>query len=230
MEVWIYTEDSGKQAIKVWTTLLYGIFRKMDPEFQDRHLRFRSTEAREIKEIMRGNAWKGKTARADTMRRALIQEIADQLKLGRTVVFHYDGDTRWSEREECPHQKPFERLIKGGLSYSGVATDGFVLLVPHYSLESWLYLNRAVVEEIVTERPALSGVPGQLGVWLVRPGSLDEIPKIKDSCRLGDEFNERLSRSFPLEEARATSPSLSAAVAVLEACAPLRAGLAATHP
>jgi len=79
--------------------------------------------------------------------RYLARKIAEP---GGFVVFHYDGDERWSERAESPARAQFDREIRRRveqvLSASRMPREviarhlaRLIECVPFYSLEAWTY-------------------------------------------------------------------------------------------
>lgn len=88
---------------------------------------------------------------------------------------------------------------------------GLLRLVPHYSLEAWLYLHQDKMRKLLDEG-------GHLGAstWRLEPHDdrgFDAIQMPKDRCPLGDKHNADLADGWPAAFAVARSPSLKHTIA-----------------
>ena len=106
LDVLLLSEDSGGQMEATWTAVFRKMCRELEPDCQTHRVRIRSAKG-EPQRAMRGNAWKGADRRSEALRRLMVRAITTYLRTGGIVVFHFDGDTPWSERHQCPHKGPY---------------------------------------------------------------------------------------------------------------------------
>ena len=171
--------------------------------------------------VMSGNSWKGKKTTPETVR--LRQAIANNLREPKTfVVFHTDGDTKWSNVENSENRALFVqnivlpvRLLLGGARVNGkqmtttdvdLAAARLLHVVPHYSIEAWLYQN--------IERCRYYGKPGDhalLDAWEKDPAALDEVLMPKESLSFGSRYSHDLATTnFPTQRLHAAKASFVA--------------------
>lgn len=162
--------------------------------------------------------------------RDLVRTIANWLlrpnPLG-MVAFHYDGDTTWSRRAEAKTPQQYEKRIlpkvralladptQGASIHKGaprpIGLDGDALaaalsrlveVVPHYSMEAWLYLNAAQLQRLADGDQVPPAVRAKLAAWTADPGSLQEIHQIKDAGWPNDKHNIALAaNAWPADHA-----------------------------
>ncbi len=138
----VYTEDSGRRSQEVFPPLLRGVLRRVEPSTQTQHLQIDPARG-DAAAAMGANGWKGD----DVALRELVNDLATAIRTGRFAVLHVDGDCPWGGAPGAPaHDKHVDKLLAAlrrqlGLP-PGAPVPGLLRLVPHHSIESWLYLNR----------------------------------------------------------------------------------------
>lgn len=234
MRALILTEDGAKAAHDVIRGILFAIFKLLVTQTPHTH-RIQCLPVSEAeRRLMLANQWKDKS-RADLV--DLRARIAGELARGGFVFFHCDGDTRWSTRHESPNRAPFDRLIRAGVRNALAQNrdpdeaDRLLrrlhLVMPFYSIESWLYQNTVVALRLCREK-GLASDEAQFMAWEADRTLLDEVWQPKKATRLGDHGNAELARGFPADAVYDVSPSFTAVVADLLADADLIAALEAT--
>lgn len=169
--------------------------------------------------------------------RILARELATRLKVGELVVFHHDGDAAWSRRDRgVGRARRFEEkvlaLVASALGESWpVLRSNLLLLIPYYSIESWLYLNHQEVRRLVDEGRVQAQALAQLRRWVEEHGALDEVVEIGKACRVGKDHNQCLAENqFPAKDAEERSPSFRATVAAWRCSQALLDRLQAPQP
>ncbi|MBK9369548.1 MAG: hypothetical protein IPN01_25175 [Deltaproteobacteria bacterium] len=227
----IYPEDSGKDAEDVLRALVKLLTRALAPDHRHDKLKVNVANG-EPRSAMRAHRWA--SPKEEGLRRALVRDLATRLRSGELIVFHHDGDEAWRGKPgSAKHDKAVEGLLRDvrrALNTGEPDTapvPGFLRLVPHYSVEAWLYLNHAEVQRLAPERAAR---------WLAaerRPGhGLDHLHKPKDDEAgkgLSDKHNRALAQSLRVEDLQ-ESPSARAIVEAWRGCTPLMTALSAASP
>jgi hypothetical protein len=182
----IFSEDQQRDAPQVVIAFVKRLLQHVSANVQTHLPEY--VPDNNHKAVMSGNNWrekKGQSRRPETIR--LIRAIADYLAEPDTfVVFHTDGDTKWSDRAESNIRGQFQQRIvekvHAVLQGSKKLTEQERLrsaarllhLVPHYSIEAWIFL------------------------WAKDPRLLDEVSKPKESLSFGDKHNHDIATvSFP---------------------------------
>jgi hypothetical protein len=201
----IFSEDQQRDAPQVVIAFVKRLLQHVSANVQTHLPEY--VPDNNHKAVMSGNNWrekKGQSRRPETIR--LIRAIADYLAEPDTfVVFHTDGDTKWSDRAESNIRGQFQQRIvekvHAVLQGSKKLTEQERLrsaarllhLVPHYSIEAWIFQN--------IERCRHHGKPSdveQLDLWAKDPRLLDEVSKPKESLSFGDKHNHDIATvSFP---------------------------------
>lgn len=227
----IYPEDTGKDADEVLRALVKLLTRMLAPDHRHDKLKV-NVASGEPRRAMR--ALVGKSKEDEALRRKLVNNLATRLSSGEIIIFHHDGDEPWrGEPGSAKFDKTITKLLRDvrrALNTGEPDTTpvpGFLRLVPHYSIEAWLYLNHAEVQRLAPERAAR---------WLAaerRPGhGLDHLHKPKDDEAgkgLSDKHNRALAQSLRVEDLQ-ESPSARAIVEAWRGCTPLMNALSATSP
>ncbi len=223
VQVTILTEDSGKQGWPVIERVVSALLQRLVPGLDTRRMRAHAP-AGPVAQAMRGHAWKAARGTPD-LRRALVLDLARRLKQGDWVVLHHDGDCAWCGGPSEKHDAHVDRLKAELRRLLGDEAEAvlprLLLLRPFYSVESWLYLNRAQVEALVRGGRAPAAALDWLDAQL-REGALDHVERPKDACPLGDAHNLDLGaqlRRAPLERSpsfRATQGAWAAAPTLAE--------------
>lgn len=232
----LYSEDLADARQKFGT--LEQIVRDMlvfvEERVKTNHLKF-SPVARDIS----GTYWKvtkkSEDVGAQQKRRDLLRAIATELRLGRVVLFHVDGDDTWSKREGaevCAHLERFRRdLLTADRQVPGSNLDerllehAFIEVIPFYSIESWTYASTGHLRTLTRDAKELERIDG----WAAALGDLDEVPRIKQELpSILDQHNRELAQRIPAAALHAIDKSYTATVERVRASDLIRAGLAET--
>lgn len=234
LSILVLTEDSGQDGFATMQAVVVQILRHVAPKARLDCIDIEPTEDVNALRSMRGNRWMDeKTSDSHYHRTTLIQSIATKLGEGGFVVFHCDGDTTWKKRKESTKKVKFGKLMEPGIRARlrdrakltpkaiEAAMKRLLIVLPHYSIESWLYQNTEEAIRICHAQYAGKDV-GQFESWTVDRRQLDEVLKPKEAVCLKDKHNHRLATTnFPFDIAIATGKSLKQAVAQFEACTDL---------
>lgn len=152
----------------------------------------------------------------------LVRTIATWLRKSNPlaiVAFHYDGDTVWSRRAEgktpgqyqtrilpkvkallanpppAPHSPNRQTPTALDETALELALARLIEVVPHYSMEAWLYLNAAELRRLATQDKVAADVHAKLEAWAAGPSALQEIPKVKDAGWPHDKHNLALAKN-----------------------------------
>lgn len=248
LSVLVLTEDSAADAHDTLVALLKKTFRLVSAECGTHRIRF-DPQSEPEKRYAVANQWKGdgpqdKGSRARAsfrlvdLYRTIATRILEQEPPG-FVLFHFDGDRRWSERDQSENAASWEIrvrdkvravLVQHGLADTEIerAMQRLHPLTPFYSIEAWTYQNFAEAERICAElrSPALAA---QLASWKADRATLDEILQLKDACDFGGRHNRRLAEaSWPAEAVHAVGASFAAAIDALRASPELTRVLSTT--
>ncbi len=221
LTVYALSEDTARDAHAVITSLVRASLRLLLPGARLDRARFEPDEPGHA--AVKANRWKS-NARADQRHRVdLLRTLATNLaRSDCLVVFHFDGDTPWAERERSENVRKFhEELVLGvrrvlrerGLEPERAerALRRLVAFVPHYTLESWLYQNTAAAVALCQQRRATEDV-AVFEVWAHDRTLLDEVEQPWKLVSLGKGHNAALVASFPAPEVYAAGRSYAASV------------------
>jgi hypothetical protein len=243
MRILLLSEDAGKDARPTLEALVKKMMRLVDEQCRTNVLRF-EPPGEAVTVIARANLWKSTAAthRQDivAMCRALTTKLAEQPP--GFVLFHLDGDRRWSERARSENPAKFRDIIARKVRDLLAAkhrgwTDAeidrcmarLILLVPFYSIEAWTYQNTRRARALCHAHHGGRDVD-RFDAWERDRSSLDEIEKPKQATCLADKHNRDLAENaFPHVDAHAAGASFQAAVEKLRDCQDLRDALHATH-
>lgn len=197
------TEDSGKQARAVIEALVKKLMQRVDDGLPTQRLKFASP-ADEAGRALRGMEWVGKPV----LKVALVNYLAQRLRQDHWVVLHTDGDSAWSGAAGSKNDEAVRDLFETVRRRLNREPNRLLRLVPHYSIESWLYLNDAQINAIEAANPKAAGAAAWLKSNVGDLGGYDHVVQIKDKCPLKDRFNEDLATvRWPASEAAQRSPS-----------------------
>lgn len=197
------TEDSGKQARPVIEALVKKLLQRVDDGLQTQRLKF-AFPADDAEQAVRGMAWKGNPV----LKRALVNYLAQRLQQNHWVVLHTDGDSAWAGAPGSTNDEAVRDLFETVRRRLSREPKRLLRLVPHYSIESWLYLNDAQVNAIEAANPKAAGAAAWLQANAGETSGYDHVVQIKDKCPLKDRFNEDLATvRWPASEAAQRSPS-----------------------
>lgn len=226
----LFTEDSGKHADPTLLALVTKLLVRVEPGTQTQRLDLQPARG-EAREAWHAHRWRDRKNEAGF--RALQRELATRLATRDFVVLHHDGDVPWGGRAGAPAHDAHIQRLRDALLRMGVDAahldERLLLLVPHYSIESWLYLNREAAERLVRDH----GAPDEALRWLTdhasAAGGYDHLDKPKDTCPLEDRWNKALAENaWPAKGAATRSPSWAQAEADWGGRAALRAALQGT--
>lgn len=225
LSILVLTEDGGGSHETI-TTLLKKTFPLLVPGTGTHRVEFAPQSEREHR-IMHGNNWKGRRMKelVDLRRTIATKLLEDEGGVPGFVVFHFDGDRRWSERHTCENEALFEERIQGPVrqlvrdTLARSERDGelpyrmlrLITWVPFYSIEAWLFRHTAAVRALCCGKGEHDEM---LSAWEKDPSALDEVLEPKDALNcIRDKHNQDLAKGFPAESALRDSPSYEATVA-----------------
>lgn len=206
----IFSEDQHPDAPQVVTAFVKRLLQYVAPTVQtgssDGTQRPSFVPDIHHKAVMSGNNWreaKLRSRRTEIIQ--LVQAIADYLSTPDTfVIFHTDGDTKWSERHTSEIRGHFELRIVDRVkellrnsrlseAEQNLAQARLLHVVPHYSIEAWLYQN---IDRCRHHAP--SHEHGLLDTWHDNPQLLDEVLKPKEALSIGNRHcHDLATNNFP---------------------------------
>lgn len=210
LSVLILTEDTGEDAHATIVAVARKLLLLLEPRLDVERVGFSRAEER-ARVGMGFNCYASRKPRDNDKKVLLAQAIATHLLIAdvATAVFvHIDGDGPWSGRHPehlCDNVRLFRadilQRVRAILSGRGRADllEHLTLLVPFWSIESWLFQNTRVALELCERHHPryASDVPLFEG-WRNSPGELDETVRPKDAVRFGSKFNRALAEDkFP---------------------------------
>ncbi len=242
--VWLLllTEDSGRDAPATQAALVRAMLRLFAPRHDSREVALEPANDAQ-RQVMRGNRWDSARKEYEPQRRSLVRSIATRICQDNLhfVLFHYDGDLAWSDRERCPRHEVFERMIVTAVRQLVVATgrtpeqqkralSRLVTVIPFYSVEAWLYQNTPVAVDLC--RRLYGGTHADLfDGWSHNRGELDEVIQPKRATCLEDKHNRELAEgAFPADVVYAAGKSFYETVERLRGCSGLAGVLEALSP
>ena len=172
--------------------------------------------------------WRGGDGRGHESRVRLARYIADQLielrSAPRFVFFHLDADVTWKKGGPAASLAvaQFWSLMKAPilsvLTRNG-HTDALIqrlhLVVPAYSIESWLYQSTACASDLCRQRPCAGAHVAQFEAWAADRTLLDDVHAPKDQrdlhC-LQDADKPSLASALPVEAVYAAGRSFARSV------------------
>lgn len=238
----LLTEDSGRDAHATHEALVRSMLRLIAPGHDASAIAIEPANDAQ-RDAMRGNIWDSTKADDRPRKIALVRSIATRLCESNlhVVLFHYDGDRRWSDRDTCARHATFEKHVVTPITQHpkflertpeqrARALARLITIVPFYSVEAWLYQNTPVAIGLCNKHHGGQHA-ATFARWAADPGALDEERKPKDAACLSDKFNLALATErFPAEDVVAVGKSFHAAVERLRGSADLVALLAALTP
>ena len=253
LSVLVLTEDSSPSAHDTLVPLARKLLQLVDRHTRSNHVYFEPAE-REAALAVRSNLWRSWEAPHPTndrsiriLRRTLATKVLEEDAPG-YVLFHFDGDCSWSDRESSENARrlqAFERFVEGlrSIIEEHVAKHRLPLdaleidrrlrrvcaVVPFYSIESWLYQNTKRARELCQQR---CGKHVELiEQWQHDRALLDDIVKPKKQLCIGSEENHELAKTLTHQVANELyelGQSFYATVERLQSCPGLREALRAT--
>lgn len=172
------------------------------------------------------NCFKSSSPRDYDKKVRLAQAIATHLLIGdvRTAVFvHIDGDRAWSTQDPdhlCENVHRFNEEVRARVEAlllrhnQTSALERLALLVPFWSIESWLFQNTAEALRICQEHhPRYDSAIPQFTAWSRSPTDLDEQERPKRAVCFHDRYNARLAQGLPAGRLQRLGLSFAATLA-----------------
>ncbi len=243
-EAHVLTEDSAGDAHQVIATLLKKIFLFMDSACQTQRIQFRPLEEPRLRIATLPPRWNSSDPKDEFYLRDLGLYIATQLLKSEPpafVFFHFDGDTKWSAREEGVNAPRFEERVRSRVRHRVRAVLAkrqeearlepvmarLRVLVPYYCVEAWAYQNLDQASALCL---ASCGAHSELlDTWEADRAQIDEVEQPWGSLCLGKKHNAQLvGAGFPADAVYGAEASFFAAVESLQDCPELLACIKAT--
>ena len=231
----LYSEDraDAKRDFAALEQIVLGMLRLVEE-----HAKLKLVAFQAVARGVSGSYWKTKKSKdigARLKRTTLLQEIATELRRGRVLFFHVDGDCAWKQSKRAPVWDELDRFRRDLLTVSrqvpGSSIDesllahAFIAVVPFYSIESWAYASTEHLRTLTSDARELERIAG----WAADLGTLDETPGIKDALpSIQDRYNHELARDIPAAALHALGKSYADTVERVRASELVRAGLAET--
>jgi hypothetical protein len=247
LSILVLTEDSSPHAHETVSALARRGLQLVDEHTATQRIRFQPTDARRA---VRANMWQSRRPHPQLvdLRREIARKVLEDGAPG-YVLFHFDGDRPWSERQASPTIDKFQQFVRGlrplveqnlkdrGLLREGDDADALVNerlgrvceVVPHYSIESWLYQSTGRLRELC--RGGCGRHLDLIDQWETDRSLLDEVRRPKDEVCVGSSKNRDLAESITRRisaEIHDTRQSFHATVERLQSCPGLREALRAT--
>ncbi len=201
MRLLVLTEDGAKSASRVVELLFKRLVTAAIPGTNVSQVVPRPMPL-ELTRIMRGNNWRSaqKEDRQDIVRlcNTIKFFVADPSSF---VVFHHDADVAWRDRHNRGIREQFQKCIFSVVhnmmvqerrtpTFIQEALSRVIHLVPHYSIEAWLFQN-------IDEARMLGATEPQLNAWQQDRGILDELEKTPEHLpSLRRSGNAHLAETF----------------------------------
>lgn len=209
LSVLVLTEDTGEDAHATVSAVARKLLLLLEPGLDVKRISFSRADERG-RAGMGFNCYNSSNPRDHGKKVSLAQAIATHLLIADlpTAVFvHIDGDGPWSGRHPehlCDNVRCFnddirERvralLVRRGCSER---LEHLALLVPFWSIESWLFQNTRVALELCRKHPRYASAVPLFEAWRDTPAALDEYERPKNAVSFGSKFNQELAESeFP---------------------------------
>lgn len=209
LSVLVLTEDTAGDAHATVTAIAKKVLFLLEPALDVARLSFDRADER-ARAGMGFNFYKSRNPRDHGKKVALAQAIATHLLHAdgpTAVLVHIDADRPWAGDLDvaCENVTRFHEAVLGPVA-TLLEQKGrrdrlahLALLVPFYSIESWLYQNTSEALKICQEQhPRHASAVPRLEDWRDAPHTLDGHPQPKDAISLGSKYNRRLAESsFP---------------------------------
>lgn len=250
LSILILTEDSSPSAHETWTKLARKLLQFLERDMRTNHVHFEPAE-QATRLGVRANLWKSwkspnpRDQRSlRLLRRTLATKVLEEGVPG-FVLFHFDGDRTWGNRDTSENDGKFDAFVQGlrseieerlrerNLPADRAAVEARLLrickVVPYYSIESWLYQNTPRLRQLCQD-----GCGRHLDLiaqWEGERSRLDEVLKPKEQICIGSRKNHELAATFThqlADELYLLGQSFHATVERLHSCPDLREALRAT--
>jgi len=203
----VLSEDAAADSRLVIAALAKKMLRFLVTEYIDLEKLIFEPPPHRLRGALSGNGWKSTSPRDQYRYTSLLQTIASHLARDRAfVIFHYDGDVAWAERNKCPHDSqfstkivdPVKEILRG--KFSAEETERrisrIVVLRPFYCIEAWTYQNFAQARALTNNEADIKA----LSQWESTPSLLDEVIRPWEQLTLAKAHNRALAdNAFPSE-------------------------------
>jgi hypothetical protein len=232
----VLSEDSGKDAYTVVSCLTRQILRFVLPGRDLRSIRFLPLNDERASLAVHGNIWKSQKPQDRQKRIALMKVLVnDVLMKDGFVVFHIDADQIWARREQCLNLEQFAGFVaemcqnfadarypeRTHEKLKAAFERRLLVLVPFYSIESWLYQSTARAVALC-DAHYRGKDRERFAEWGQDRSLLDEEPRPKDRFSLGDRHNRELAEAgLPVQALDGAGKSFASAVARFRSCTEL---------
>ncbi len=223
LEILVLSEDRG-QGFETMEALLRRVLKIYGPTGEEQ-VTLIPAEDRMVQEAAHANLWKSASKQDYPRKVSLIRTIATRLALG-LVIFHYDGDTPWSDRFIALTPKQFEKEVRVKLlqllagrdsEFIGKCMARLIEAAPFYSVEAWTYQATDAAVALCRKRYSGKDV-NKFEQWASDRSLLDEVPKPKDETCLSNKHNVELAQQIPCKEVLAVRKSYAEFVRRLRSC------------
>ena len=213
--VFVLCEDSAADTRRAVLEVVRKALHLIEPGWENRESgpTLQLEEGTAVAQAWRSQAWTDR--RRGQKARIVAQFLGEKLHTGDIVILHYDGDRAWTDPDVAPVCDLRQR-VDALLATVEAWTDarGVILrLVPHYSIESWLYLNVKALPG-PDARPDLRSAHAWLKDNFSETTGYDHVDQPKDACPLRSRLNGDLSRAWSAKKAERHSPSFRATLSI----------------
>lgn len=253
LSVLVLTEDSSPSAHATLVPLARKLIHFVDLHTRSHLVHFEPAEEA-ARLAVRANVWRSwqnpgpRTERSiRILRRTLATKILEDRVPG-YVLFHFDGDCCWSERDLPQNTwklgsfsafvQGLRPLVEGYLQARRLPSNDADVearllricpITPYYSIESWLYQNTQYARRLCEQ--ACGKHLDLIAQWEADRAALDELIKPKEQLCIGSRKNAELANAFTnqlADELYLLAQSFHATVERLHSCPGLAAALRAT--
>lgn len=238
-QVALLSEDRSEGTWRGLKAVLLKLLRRFEDDGYTQRVDIQPADAN-VRPVVIANRWRSTSPKDQAAKRELWRYVARKISEPKGfVVFHYDGDERWSRRALSKARAQFDREIRTRvaqvLSGSNLTQQEItrrmarlIECVPFYSTEAWLYQATERAKALCEAHHRGEHV-GQLDAWAADRTLLDDVLKPKDECCLQDEYNEDLGRHVPVRDVVETGRSMTWFVWSLYACGELHDAIDLIH-
>lgn len=236
--VLVLTEDAAGQDVV--RTVVTKALQFVDPQANLRpEERWLRPDAK-VELAMRGSYWKSTSEAHEPDRRALLRAIATHLLRSSFgfVVFHFDGDERWSRRKHSENVDKWAgfrvlveqhvRQVKSDADIARSALARLLAVTPFYCMESWLYLATSTLLDLCSEDHK-GRHHAEINHRSRVPRAIEELVRPWEVWCAGKAANPRLAARFDAETAHDLQQSFYETVERMVACSELIEALRSTR-
>nr|AGC71835.1 hypothetical protein [uncultured bacterium A1Q1_fos_1807] len=237
----ILTEDSGQDAYEVVHSLFRSMLKLIDAQLPlyDRSRISIQPSTDPERQAMRGNIWQAHKSREARIliQRYIERQVRRHDAIG-FVIIHVDGDRPYHQSKAGTESHNQQRLendiiskVRISLQDQPSLLERIMIIVPFYSIESWLYQNtREALRLLDLHYRSHDGDRRQFQHWQNNRHELDEVSRPKELVSIHARFNRELAcQNFPAQQVYDVEKSFHKSVERLRACRALIAALESTR-